>query len=220
MEKARKLSFELIDEKVDQYVLIQELRNRAGPYERWSYAIGLFVVGLCLPIGTFVGGATGVWIVRAGLVAECLGLGICFILMVRREWRTFAHSRRVYATELDQDYRKYRECVNWLRQFPRKDIQTRLRYIESRRNTMVFRMSLFTGGLERLGVIPIFVMLYLQFKDWRLGDWDALGKVNLVGGLLLWALLLCYLMSWWLIGLRSRVEAYEALLKEAAVEDN
>jgi hypothetical protein len=219
MSNERKLSFESIDEQIEKYVQMQNTRDRASQAERWWFAIGLFAIGVCMPIGTYVGGIAGVRVLQAGIAVECLGLGLSLMLMVRREWKTFVESRRTFAKELDQDFRKYREYVNWLRKFPRKDIQQRLRFIEARRNTMMYRMGLFTGGFERLGVIPVLVVLYVQFKDWKFGDWDALGKVNVVGGLMLWALLLCYLGSWWLVGLRSRIEAYETLMREAVVEE-
>jgi len=63
-----------------------------------------------------------------------------------------------------------------------------------------------TGGLVVLAI------LYVQFKDWRFGDWQALGQIHALGGLLLWALFLIYLLSWWAVGLGTRWEAYEALL--------
>lgn len=40
----------------------------------------------------------------------------------------------------------------------------------------------------------------------------------MVGGLLLWMLLLTYLGTWWLAGLKSRVDLYEILLAEACIE--
>jgi hypothetical protein len=43
--------------------------------------------------------------------------------------------------------------------------------------------------------------------------------VHLVGGLLLWMLFLAYLLSWWLVGLGTRWDAYEALLIEATHDE-
>jgi hypothetical protein len=80
---------------------------------------------------------------------------------------------------------------------------------------MTFRLGLLTGGVERLGVLPVLIALYFQFKDWKFGYWQALGQVNLAGGLLLWALLLLYLGGWWLIRLKLRLDTYEMLLAEA-----
>jgi hypothetical protein len=115
---------------------------------------------------------------------------------------------------LDKDYVAFREYVAWLGEFPNAEIGRRLRYIRDRKEMMSYRLGLFTGGLERFGIFPLLVALYLQFKDWRFGDWSALGRVNMLGGLLLWALLLAYIGGWFLIRLRTRLDTYEALLAE------
>ena len=62
-------------------------------------------------------------------------------------------------------------------------------------------------------------ILYVQFKDWRFGDWQAIGQVHMLGGLLLYALFLAYLLSWWLVGMGTRWDAYEALLIEATCDE-
>ncbi len=80
-------------------------------------------------------------------------------------------------------------------------------------------MGLFIGSLQRLGILSLLAILYVQFKDWRFGDWQAFGQVHMVGGLLLWALFLAYLIAWWLVGLGARWDAYEALLIEATCDE-
>lgn len=76
-------------------------------------------------------------------------------------------------------------------------------------------MGLFSGGMERLGFVPVLALLYVQFKDWKLGDWGAFAKINAVGAVLLWGLLLSYLASWWGVSRKTRVDPYESLLREA-----
>ena len=75
------------------------------------------------------------------------------------------------------------------------------------------------GGVERLGILPLLLALYLQFKDWEWGDWGMLAEVNLIQGLLIWALVLVYLSGWRLVRLHARVESYERLLIEARAQD-
>lgn len=110
---------------------------------------------------------------------------------------------------------EYRRFVEWLHAYGPDELSRKLQYIRDRRSSMTFRLGLLTGGVERLGVLPVLIALYFQFKDWRFGDWQALGQVNLAGGLLLWALLLLYLGGWWLIRLKLRLDTYEMLLTEA-----
>ena len=219
MDDERKLSFEYLDEQIEQY-RIKTNRDIPGKWERSMFALGAFSGGAGAAIGTLLANSLGLAIIRAAFIAECVFFLVCLILLVRRNWRTFVRARRTYSQELDQDYSVFRSYVAWLRRFSHEEIRRRLRYVELRRNSMVYRMGLFTGGMEKLGVVPVLIVLYLQFKDWRFADWEALSKVNMVGGLLLWGLLLGYLLSWYLVGLKSRLDIYEALMREAVHRDD
>lgn len=84
---------------------------------------------------------------------------------------------------------------------------------------MTHRTGVFMGGIERLGVLPVLLALYLQFKDWEWGDWAMLAEVNLVQGLMILALLLAYLLGWYFVGLNARMDAYEQVLAEASERD-
>jgi hypothetical protein len=68
----------------------------------------------------------------------------------------------------------------------------------------------------------LLALLYLQLKDWSFGDWKGLlDHVHLVGGLLLWILLIAYCIAWWAARTKGRLDFYEVLLMEAGVvEDN
>ena len=207
------LTFELMDTLLDDYAK-EEQSKGPGPWERWSFAIGLLGAGVGLLIGTLLGNATGPFVVKVGLAVEISGFAISLLLMVIREWRSFRHARRTYAIELDHDYGYYRALVDKLRAFPLEQREARLRYVRDRKQVMHYRMGLFTGGVEKLGIIPLLVGLYLQFKDLD-GDWSSLQQINAVQGLLIWALFLCYAVGWHMVRLKSRVDAYELLLAEA-----
>ena len=84
---------------------------------------------------------------------------------------------------------------------------------------MMSRTRLFTGGMERLGVFPLLLALYIQLKDWKLGDWAALNNVTFVQGALIFALMLAYLVFLHLMHIHSRIEAIEVLLNESAERD-
>lgn len=220
MDKERRLSFELLDEWISEYVKTVDPKSQTGHWERWTFALGMFVPGVCAPIGVWLGNETGLLLVRAGLLAELVLLGTSLVLLARREWATFARANLTYAKEMDASYRLYRGVVQKLRKFSRGEIQRRLRFVESLRGRVAYRMGLFTGGMERLGVVPVLVVLYLQFKDWRFGDWESLSKINLIGGLLLWFLLISYLLSWWIVGRKNRIDMHESLLRDALAEDD
>lgn len=141
---------------------------------------------------------------------------VCF---VRREWRTFHRRHDKLSRELDRDYDQWRELVTAMRRFPRAELARRLRYLSTRKSSLAYRMGLVTGSVQRLGILPLLAILYVQFKDWRFGDWQAFGQVHMLGGLLLWALFLTYLLSWWAVGLGTRWDAYEVLLIEATCDE-
>jgi hypothetical protein len=93
--------------------------------------------------------------------------------------------------------------------------------VRERKALMSGRLTLVSGGIERLGVLPVLGALYLQFKGWEWGDWAAFSQVNLLGGLLFIALGLVYMAAWMAILLKARLDSMEALLSEAAdVESN
>lgn len=90
-----------------------------------------------------------------------------------------------------------------------------LRFASALRDRMNERMGLVYGGFQRLGVFPMLVALYLQFRNWKWGDWASAFDVNLVAGLLIWMMVLLYAAGWLLIGLRTRVDTYVNLLESA-----
>ncbi len=92
--------------------------------------------------------------------------------------------------------------------------------MRDRRTNMHDRLGLFTGGIEKLGFMPVLLALYLQLKDWRFGDWTVLSKITLIQGVLAFTLLFAFAMSWHLIRLRIRVQSYEQLLAEANRQDS
>ncbi|HBK46300.1 MAG TPA: hypothetical protein DDZ67_07670 [Xanthomonadaceae bacterium] len=74
--------------------------------------------------------------------------------------------------------------------------------------------------MEKLGVLPILIALYLQFRYWQWDGWRPLFNVTLAQGLLAALMLTAYFLSWFLIRLRLRVHAYELLLEEANQQED
>jgi hypothetical protein len=212
------VTFDELAQKVDSYAARTDT-NRPGKVERWSFAIALLVAGFGVLAGPVIGGRLGLTVTKASLFVECLSFFVFLIVLVKREWRTFGYAHRSFAQELDVDYLTYHEYVSWLGNFSDAEVGRRLRYIRDRKGMMSYRLGLFTGGLERFGILPVLIALYLQFKDWSFGDWTTFGRVNMLGGLLLWALLLVYVGGWFLIRLRTRLDVYEALLAERLNSD-
>ena len=72
------------------------------------------------------------------------------------------------------------------------------------------KMPVFTGSIDKLGTLPVLAAIVIQFKDasWplQIGWW----QIVLFGLLAFFSW-----MSVLLVGLRLRVELYDALLKKA-----
>lgn len=216
---ASSLSFALLDEKVSEYIKDTDTEDRPGKLERWSFVAGWTAGGVGLVVSKVLSGKLALALLVGALVVELVGLGIGVACGIRRESRSFRRPHAEFSRELDHAYGFYSQLVTFLREVPTAELQRRLRYLKARKATLVYRTGLFTGSFEHLGGLPILVALYVQFKDWEFGNWASLwANVHLVGGLLIWALLLAYLVSWWLIRLKSRLDLYEALLEDALAE--
>lgn len=209
------LTYALIEKKIGRYVQ-DAADDKPGRAERLAF--GAFMVSwIALLLVLQFTRSQPVVIFLAACMPISLGVGLVFF--VRREWRTFHVRHEELSRELDRGYRQWRDLVVEMRGFSRAELVLRLRYLGTRKSSLAYRLGLVTGSVQRLGVLPLLAILYLQFKDWQFGDWHALGQVNIVGGLLLWALFLTYLFSWWVVGLGLRWDVYEALLIEATHEE-
>ncbi len=215
----RDFGFVLMEQMLEKFHADRE-EGRAGPWERRLFAAGMLGAAVGMLGGTLLPPTVGAWVAVLGLGMELAGLGASLGLMIKREWRGFRHATRSYAEELERDFALYQRNVAQMRAFPLIERQARLRYIGDRRRVMQHRLGLMTGGMERLGVLPVIVALYFQFKDWKWGDWHMLAEINLVQGLIIWMLLLLYAAGWYLIRLHSRAEAYELLLAESCRESH
>lgn len=212
------LTFELLHREVEQYVK-QSSRDLPGLVERCAFWIGWAGAGFGLVAAStaprWFSAESVLPYAKAGLLIEITGFAVALALMFTRELPKLWRARRQHAEEMEVDFKKYREIVAWLRSYPLDVRQRRHRFVRSLKNNMTYRLGLATGGVERLGIFPVLVALYFQFKDWEWGNWAALGEVNLVGGLLIWAMVLLYGLGWMLVGLKVRLDTYESLLEES-----
>lgn len=212
------LTYSLIEKKIEQYV--KEVSDeKPSALERGTVLISVgLLIAVCVAV-TFVKSVIALRFLQIGIWLSLIAMVIGFGCVVRRNWHMFYRKHDKFSRELDHDYDQWRELVVEMRSFPKAELARRLRYLSARKSSLAYRMGLFTGSVQRLGILPLLAILYVQFKDWRFGDWQAFGQVHVLGGLLLWALFLAYLLSWWLVGLGARWDGYEALLIEATHDE-
>jgi hypothetical protein len=213
-----RLTFAWLYERVQAYV---GATKGAGPSKVEWYAF--WTAMLFAGIGLIVSGTWEHWLTRSGanwmmmmcLLIELAGGIVAVVMMLYREAPQLRRARAIHAAEMDADYEKWRELVAELRKFTLDQRQERLRFVEQLRGRMDYRMGLAFGGIQRLGIFPILIAVYFQLRNWKWGDWAAAFDVNLVGGLVILAMLLMYMMGWLLVGLRVRLDTYESLLQES-----
>jgi hypothetical protein len=187
--------------------------------EKWSFRLGLAAAG----VGLLVAAASPsvIPLIQAAVVTSiCLlievgGFIVGGVLTAKREWRQYAKPRLSHAEEMDGEFNHWRTLIESLREFPRNQREERLRFVTALRQGMTERMGLMYGGLQRLGPFPVLIALYLQFRNWKWGDWAGAFDVNLVGGLLIFAMILMYAVGWMLMGIRTRLDTYVNLLEAA-----
>jgi len=214
------LSFTSLDRLINELgALTRATDPQPGRVERMAMGLGMLGAISAVLLQLLLPAPYNALAINVGLVIELTGFAVGLGLMVRREWGSFRHARRSMAASLDSDYAHYDNCVEQLRRFP-ITLRNRLqRYVHARSTRILSRTRLFTGGFERFAIVPLLLALYLQFKDWRLGDWSALERVTLAQSLIIFALLLVFLGTLHLLYIQSRVEAIAGLLAEATTRD-
>ena len=120
---------------------------------------------------------------------------------------------------MDGEFNHWRTLIESLREFPRKQREERLRFVTALRQGMTERMGLMYGGLQKLGPFPVLAALYLQFRNWEWGDWAGAFDVNLVAGMLIFAMVLMYVVGWLMVAVRTRLDTYVSLLEAALQPD-
>lgn len=193
-------------------------RQASSKLERYAFWFGLGMAGVGLiaaSLAPWISPRVAAVIALTCLIAEVAGLTVSMALTLKRELPQLRRPRESHATEMDLEYAKWQVLVAELRRFPIAEREMRLRFVTELRDNMGERMGLLFGGIQRLGIFPVLIALYLQFRDWEWGDWSGAFDVNLIGGLLIWFMLLMYAAGWLLVGLRTRLDTYVSLLESS-----
>lgn len=113
-------------------------------------------------------------------------------------------------SQLDHDLPQFRIILAWLSAQPQHALTEHHRVARLTLAQISVRIGMFTGGLERLGVLPVLVSVWLFLRNWK----DLLDMP-------LWQLLLGFgLMLFYVVMTvgnlkRIRLQLYESLLAEA-----
>lgn len=190
--------------------------SRAAVIERWAFGIG-FSMGI---IGVVVSSLPG-WIppeITLGILLVCVGveiagLGLWFVLII---WQLL-RAGNTHADEMDHAYAGYHRLLERLARFPRTQREQHLRFAAGLNSRITDRLGLLFGSMQALGVFPVVIAVYLQFRGWEWGGWAGAFDVSLVGGFLIGMLVLLYGLGWMAINLRSRVAFYARALEDSLI---
>jgi len=113
-------------------------------------------------------------------------------------------------SQLDHDLPQFHTILAWLSERPASDLQEHQRMARLMLPQISAKIGLFTGGLERLGVLPVLVSAYLFFRNG-----DELLDMPYWQLIIGFGLILFYFVM--MVGnlKRIRLQLYESLLSEA-----
>lgn len=121
-----------------------------------------------------------------------------------------ARERREFAEVLDHDLPHYQTLVAWIGEHSSEQRQAMAAFASHCLERFRSKLPLLTGSMESLGVLPLLGALYLQFKDMHWPPHPSWSEIFLISGLMLF-----YWLSLLQIGVRWRLELYDALLKKS-----
>lgn len=145
------------------------------------------------------------WISFAGFVLELSAFSVFSYRQARDIVPDFVDAKRKYASELDHHFEGYEAIRSWLRTLPRDVLEKRRIFVEARRDSMGQRYPMFFGAIDRLGLLPVLVGVFLQFQ--------ALKDVSLLMGVFAAFVIVLYGMALWMSRFRLQLETYVRLLK-------
>lgn len=210
MEKAA-LTFAALNQRIDALPVHTSLQMAPARREKWGMIIGLSAgfAGL-IAAKLMPSSVTGLVIASALGAVEIVALGIAVIPRRPWHWPSFAAQRREYADQLDFDQFEHDKLIVWLRGFEKSRLQAMTDYATHRSEQLKEKYPLLSGGLDKLGALPVAVALYLQFKDLRWPPHPSWPEIIL--GILL---VLIYWTSLQFASVRFRADLFVSLLTRA-----
>jgi len=209
------LTFAALNARIDALPDHESLSVAPSRRQRWGYIIG-FVAGFTglLAAKLFPSSKIALLFTAAMLIVELGGLSLA--IAPRGHWRQwklpgFASERREFADQLDFDIYHYQQLIAWLASFPKERLEAMAQYASQRHDRLKDKHPLISGGLERLGALPVAAVLYLQFKDLH---WPP--QPTWLEFFLGMAIVGLYWGSLLLLSVRFRAQLFAFLLSQAA----
>jgi len=205
------LTFALLNEHVETLPEHPSDRITLNRREKWGIALFALAGTLGLALAKLLPPEPStVVLVSVLLFVEIIGMVLVISAGFSNLKLTFAHQRREFAEVLDFDMPHHENLIAWLRSFPPERLQAMSDFSGFRVERYRSKMPILTGGMEKLGLLPILAALVVQFKDTYWPPHPSLWQIVLFA-LLPFFYWLCMLA----VTQRVRLELYDMLLKKA-----
>jgi len=205
------LTFVALDEKIEALSLHPSFQISPSRKAKWGIALVAIAGVLALILGKVLPAKSWVSaLVIALMIIEIVGLVLVVIAELPGMKLTPAADRREFAEILDFDMPHHDGLVAWLRTFPRERLEAMSAFASLRTLRMQSKLPLLTGNLDKLGALPVFAALIIQFKDMHWPPQPSWIEVILFG-----VLMFVYWLTLLQVGARLRLELYDVLLKKA-----
>lgn len=171
--------------------------------DRWL--VGSALVGFLLTFASkYVEGWTALLALIVGAALEFCALGILLWRQIKDVTPEFIDAKRKFAVGLDVDFVENETIRTWVSTLSEGERANRLRFVQDRIAVAERRFSLLFGAVDKLGILPMMVAVFLQVR--------ALSTISLWVGVLGAVILAFYLLALWVQRFRIRLELYERLL--------
>lgn len=205
------LTFTALDQRIEALPQHPSYGGSPSTRARWGNGIAMTAGLLALILGKTLPSSPALLAVVSGLfIVEVAAFVIAGTANLSGINLRPSGERREFADVLDFDLPHHLELVTWLRSFPREYVARMSSFASHRLDRFRSKLPLLTGGVDKLGVLPIAAALFIQFRDMQWPPRLGWPEVLLVG-----ALMWMYWMSLLQVGSRIRLELYDALLKQA-----
>lgn len=211
MEKASELTFKALNERIDAMPDHPSLSAGLSKAEKYGNAVALLAWALSFLSIKLISDKD--WLLITSVLFLCVELGAVGVVVVSK-WPPrlpgFRADRNEYAQQLDHDLAQHTQLIDWITRFPRDEIAALSDYAELRQERFRERQPLLLGSVEKLGVFPVLIAVYAQFK---LLHFEISWPEAAFFLFLAWLYWLCLVN----IGTRHRGQFFAAVLRRALV---
>jgi hypothetical protein len=208
----RRFLFAELDTRLSNLPESKLLAVNRSPLEKWAARILAVATVVALPSLWLLPAKIGPFVSLAALAVQlgCLSIGLYYL--IRYDIPDLRNASKSWSAILDHDAPHFLSIVTWVRTFPRDKIVTSRRYLKHRSDLYLTKQSWIIGPTDRLGLLPVMLAIWLQFKDFRF-EWPP--TANWLSYALSVGIVTLYLATQMMSKAHFRGLVYLAVLDEA-----